>query len=91
MLRVVRVSGSTPFQKFIGSLIVTGIDGAEGGTRTPTSYLTRPSNVRVCQFRHFGIWVRGYYFNVRYALACREVTNKARGEIESRYFNDRSY
>lgn len=27
---------------------------AEGGTRTPTSYLTRPSNVRVCQFRHFG-------------------------------------
>jgi hypothetical protein len=29
-------------------------DGAEGGTRTPTSYLTRPSNVRVCQFRHFG-------------------------------------
>ena len=29
--------------------------GAEGGTRTPTSYLTRPSNVRVCQFRHFGI------------------------------------
>jgi hypothetical protein len=28
--------------------------GAEGGTRTPTSYLTRPSNVRVCQFRHFG-------------------------------------
>lgn len=29
--------------------------GAEGGTRTPTSYLTRPSNVRVYQFRHFGI------------------------------------
>ena len=28
--------------------------GAEGGTRTPTSYLTRPSNVRVYQFRHFG-------------------------------------
>src|SRR6266498_2354334 len=28
--------------------------GAEGGTRSPTSYLTRPSNVRVCQFRHFG-------------------------------------
>jgi hypothetical protein len=28
--------------------------GAEGGTRTPTSCLTRPSNVRVCQFRHFG-------------------------------------
>jgi hypothetical protein len=31
--------------------------GAEGGTRTPTSCLTRPSNVRVCQFRHFGIEV----------------------------------
>ena len=31
------------------------IAGAEGGTRTPTSYLTRPSNVRVCQFRHFGM------------------------------------
>jgi hypothetical protein len=30
-----------------------GVD-AEGGTRTPTSYLTRPSNVRVYQFRHFG-------------------------------------
>ena len=28
--------------------------GAEGGTRTPTSCLTRPSNVRVYQFRHFG-------------------------------------
>ena len=32
-----------------------GGGGAEGGTRTPTSYLTRPSNVRVYQFRHFGI------------------------------------
>ena len=32
-----------------------GKNGAEGGTRTPTSYLTRPSNVRVCQFRHFGM------------------------------------
>ena len=31
------------------------VTGAEGGTRTPTSYLTRPSNVRVCQFRHFGM------------------------------------
>src|SRR5574341_1906052 len=28
--------------------------GAEGGTRTPTGYPTRPSNVRVYQFRHFG-------------------------------------
>ena len=31
-----------------------GDRGAEGGTRTPTGYPTRPSNVRVCQFRHFG-------------------------------------
>ncbi len=30
------------------------LSDAEGGTRTPTSYLTRPSNVRVYQFRHFG-------------------------------------
>ena len=30
------------------------IHGAEGGTRTPTGCPTRPSNVRVCQFRHFG-------------------------------------
>src|SRR5207247_2129567 len=28
--------------------------GAEVGTRTPTGCPTRPSNVRVCQFRHFG-------------------------------------
>ncbi len=27
--------------------------GGEGGTRTLMSFLTRPSNVRVCQFRHF--------------------------------------
>ena len=26
---------------------------AEGENRTPTSFLTRPSNVRVYQFRHF--------------------------------------
>jgi hypothetical protein len=31
-----------------------GLNGAEGGTRTPTGCPTRPSNVRVCQFRHFG-------------------------------------
>src|SRR6516225_10564343 len=30
------------------------IHGAEGATRTPTGCPTRPSNVRVCQFRHFG-------------------------------------
>ncbi len=31
---------------------------AEGGTRTPTGYPTRPSNVRVCQFRHLGLGKR---------------------------------
>jgi hypothetical protein len=30
--------------------------GAEGGTRTPTSFLTTPSRWRVCQFHHFGTW-----------------------------------
>ena len=29
-------------------------DGAEGGTRTPTGFPIRPSNVRVYQFHHFG-------------------------------------
>ncbi len=28
--------------------------GAEGGTRTRTGFPTRPSNVRVYQFHHFG-------------------------------------
>ena len=32
------------------------VGSAEGGTRTPMSYLTRPSNVRVYQFRHFGLF-----------------------------------
>src|SRR5512135_17953 len=31
-----------------------GKDGAEGGTRTPMGCPTRPSNVRVYQFHHFG-------------------------------------
>ncbi len=52
--------------------------GAEGGTRTPTSFLTRPSIVRVCQFRHFGIWESG----VRCALASREVAT-----VESNFSN----
>ena len=30
-------------------------DDAEGETRTPTNRFTRPSNVRVYQFRHFGL------------------------------------
>jgi hypothetical protein len=38
--------------------------GAEGGTRTPTSYLTRPSNVRVYQFRHFGKFGKDLEFRV---------------------------
>jgi hypothetical protein len=29
-------------------------NGAEGGTRTPMGCPTRPSNVRVYQFHHFG-------------------------------------
>ena len=40
-------------------------DGAEGGTRTPTSYLTRPSNVRVYQFRHFGSFGKKNHSDVR--------------------------
>jgi hypothetical protein len=31
-----------------------GKNGAEGGTRTPMGCPTRPSNVRVYQFHHFG-------------------------------------
>ena len=30
-------------------------NGAEGGTRTPMGRPTRPSNVRVYQFHHFGV------------------------------------
>ncbi len=35
-------------------LLFNALGYAEGGTRTPMSHLTRPSNVRVYQFRHFG-------------------------------------
>ena len=49
--------------------------GAEGGTRTPTSYLTRPSNVRVCQFRHFGpgcqITIVTQTVNLQFVTKCR--------------------
>jgi hypothetical protein len=31
------------------------MNGAEGGTRTPTGFPTTPSRWRVCQFHHFGI------------------------------------
>ena len=41
---------------------VTELIGAEGGTRTPTSYLTRPSNVRVYQFRHFGKFGKAVHY-----------------------------
>ncbi len=47
-------------QKHASLLRKAGVDGAEGGTRTPTSYLTRPSNVRVYQFRHFGSFRDGF-------------------------------
>ena len=55
------------------------MDGAEGGTRTPTSYLTRPSNVRVYQFRHFGLFGKDYQTATRkriqtsYLLGCGEA------------------
>ena len=70
--------------------------GAEGGTRTPTSYLTRPSNVRVCQFRHFGpscqITMLRQTVSLRFAQTsgcatlglCRyfcELTGEAAGEL----------
>src|SRR5438067_2253195 len=45
-----------------GLLMAALADGAEGGTRTPTSYLTRPSNVRVYQFRHFGTLGQDIYY-----------------------------
>ena len=52
--RVVAIQATTRL-----SFIQCHVDfGAEGGTRTPTSYLTRPSNVRVYQFRHFGFSIR---------------------------------
>src|ERR1041385_4708230 len=35
--------------------------GAEGGTRTPTGFPIRPSNVRVYQFHHFGKESAGHY------------------------------
>ncbi len=36
-------------------------NGAEGGTRTRMDFSTRPSNVRVYQFHHFG--TEEYYYN----------------------------
>ena len=47
-----RESNLKPLSLYISAVKI--VTGAEGGTRTPTSCLTRPSNVRVCQFRHFG-------------------------------------
>src|SRR5690242_20314603 len=47
-------------------LTIRNGNGAEGGTRTPTSYLTRPSNVRVYQFRHFG----------SFGMDCQTATRK---------------
>src|SRR5439155_1434101 len=48
------VSRSLAFQAECCYLRGKSSTGAEGGTRTPTGCPTRPSNVRVCQFRHFG-------------------------------------
>src|ERR1041385_4225776 len=64
----------------VKALSLKGLGGAEGGTRTPTSYLTRPSNVRVCQFRHFGIWVSGLFSMSDMRLSCREVHNQRTSE-----------
>src|SRR5882762_11248284 len=54
LVQVSLVSRSLAFQA--GCCVLRGEStiGAEGGTRTPTGCPTRPSNVRVCQFRHFG-------------------------------------
>src|SRR5215475_9439854 len=49
-----------PAQKEWSEIDDGGRSGAEGGTRTPTGCPTRPSNVRVCQFRHFGEERREY-------------------------------
>ncbi len=51
--RIVRGSGYVKLVDFI-SLIFKEKDGAEGGTRTRMDFSTRPSNVRVYQFHHFG-------------------------------------
>ena len=40
-------------------------NGAEGGNRTPMGCPTRPSNVRVYQFHHFGIFSTAYVIRGR--------------------------
>jgi hypothetical protein len=47
-------------------LKVKGVNGAEGGTRTRMDLSTRPSNVRVYQFHHFG--TEEYYYNNDYVF-----------------------
>ena len=37
-------------------------NGAQGGTRTPTDYSTRPSNVRGYQLRHLSNIEKNYWF-----------------------------
>ena len=38
-------------------------NGAQGGTRTPTDYSTRPSNVRGYQLRHLSNTEKNYWFD----------------------------
>ena len=52
---------------------------AEGGTRTPTSCLTRPSNVRVYQFRHFGICGKAVHYLLGTASGDDEVVGAVAG------------
>ena len=54
-------------------LILIKINGAEGGTRTRMDLSTRPSNVRVYQFHHFG--TEEYYYNNDYVFNTARCQN----------------
>src|SRR3990172_11353951 len=55
--RLVKSCGETACEERCGALRCFREinNGAEGGTRTPMVCPTRPSNVRVYQFHHFGM------------------------------------
>jgi hypothetical protein len=42
-------------ERTVGFGFISARNGAEGGTRTRMGFPTRPSNVRVYQFHHFGV------------------------------------
>ena len=48
-------SGKRDWNTALPVFVHGGKNGAEGGTRTPMGCPTRPSNVRVYQFHHFGM------------------------------------